>query len=107
MSSAHDEASDQGRKVTYGRVISLDAYRKFRKNKKAQEEAMAAAEEQELVFEEPYEEKRTLDEDQCFDYTADDFFAHIMQRNMEASRKLREERLKSNSQVLKNYDIKT
>lgn len=74
----------------HGSVVSLQAYRMKRKNKGR---VLRRAE-------------SSPEADQCFDFTSDDFFAHIIQRNMEASRKLREDRLRKNSQVLKSYKIK-
>lgn len=70
-------------KKQWGRVIYLDDYRK----KRSQAESPSKV-------------------SQLFATDSDDLFAQIIQRNMEASQKLREKRLKNNSIVLKGYQIK-
>ncbi|MCY4443338.1 MAG: hypothetical protein OXC44_00855 [Proteobacteria bacterium] len=50
--------------------------------------------------------KKAGNKDQSVDINTDEFFIRNLERHMEVSRKLREDRLKKNSQVLKTYNIK-
>lgn len=76
-----------------GQVISLENFRNRRKTK-------------ELVTSQVKQVKRAPQPDQVLEFPSEDFFAQIIERNMEASKKLREDRVRKNSQVLKNYNIK-